>query len=109
MAALNLTVPTESGAAKTPAAAAEAGDSFPMTPNGIVVEFTNDDAAPRVVTIVGQQACNHGVVHDREVTIPAGAVRQVVILPTNQFRDTSGLVQLTYDAHENLFVAAWAR
>jgi hypothetical protein len=107
MAALTLVSGTSSGAAAVAASAGVAGDSFPYPSNGITLEIKNAAGTGRTLTIVGQRACNQGVVHDRTVTIGAGLTRHVRI-EGEQFRDSSGLVQLTYDDNTSVTVLAWS-
>jgi hypothetical protein len=89
-----------------------AGDSFANT-GGQHVEFVNTNAAARNVTLVAQGACNHGVLHNVVVNIPAGNVtpqRRKIgpFTDTLRWNDVNGRVQMTYDAVTDLLVGVFA-
>lgn len=109
MAALNLTTPGLAGTAETMTAAAVAGDSFPL-PGDITIRVRNANVgAARNVTIVGQKACNYGVVHSAgPITVPANSTILIEVPGgDDRFRDGSGRVQLTYDNNADLTLAAY--
>ena len=107
MASLNLTTPTAAGAAETMAAAGGAGDSFPLI-DGITVRITNAHATnPREVTFVAQNPCNQGELHDQVVTVAALTTVAVKVPGGDQFRDSNGRVQITYDTNADVTIAAY--
>jgi hypothetical protein len=108
MAALNLTALTSAGASEALAAAAAGGDSFPLN-QPINLAFKNAGAGPRTITVVAQNPCNHGVLHNRVYTVPNdGITYRAVLTGTDlaRFADAAGRVQLTYDAVAGLSVGA---
>ena len=108
MASLNLTDASRAGVAPGLQAVNGGGDSFPLTSPSQKFHFKNTDVADRTVTITAQSPCNQGVLHDAEITVPAGAERIVDDLDPRFYADANGRVQLTYDAATGLTVASYA-
>lgn len=107
MAARNLTKPSKTGTAAAMLAASAGGDSFPLS-GGITVRVKNAHATlSRTITIVGQQRCNFGVLHNATVTVPALDERVFEIAGSDQFRDAQGRVQLTYSTEADLTLEAY--
>jgi hypothetical protein len=111
MASLNLSAPPSAGGAEPALTAAGAGgDSFPL--NGpIVIEASANGAGARTITLVAQNACNQGVLHNKAYVVPNDATRHWIYIPASQvdrFRDVNGRVQLTYDSNAGLTIGAHA-
>jgi uncharacterized iron-regulated membrane protein len=108
MAALNLANPSLSGTVETYAAAAAAGDSFPLG-GPIVVKAKNASGAARNVTVVAQRPCNQGFTHSpAAINIADGVTKEIKIADVNRFANSSGRVELTYDVHTGLSVLAYS-
>ena len=91
---------TTAGITPTFNAGSSGGDSYQNTGNE-TLEFKNTNAAARVVTFVAQGPCNHGVLHNVTVTIPANT-GNVVAGPFRdlaRWNDVNGRVQMTYDVN----------
>lgn len=109
MAALALANPTLGGTTEAFAAADAAGDSFPM-PTPLLVRARNNGVAARTITFVAQRACNQGVLHNAQVTIPNDNVPvDIRISDMGRFQDGNGRLQMTYDAAAGLSLAAYAQ
>lgn len=109
MASLNLQSAAPGGSAEVLAAAAVAGDSFPL-PGDITVRIRNaNGAAARTVTVVAQKKCDQGFLHDQTINVPANST-VVATIPggTDQYRDAGGRVQLTYSTNADLTLGATA-
>jgi len=109
MASLSLMVPPAAGGAQ-PAltAAGAAGDSFPL-PGAITIETSNNGAAARTITLVAQNACNQGFLHNKTYLVPNDSTRHWIDVPASQverFRDVNGRIQLTYDVNTGLTIGA---
>lgn len=108
MAALNLNQPGVAGAAPGLVAAAGAGDSFPIVSRTQKYHFKNTDAAQRTITIVAQNKCSLGFLHNLAVLVPAGQERIVDGIDPAIYGDSQGRVQFTYDAATGLTLASYA-
>ena len=88
------------------AAASATGDYFQN--NGkILLYFKNASVAEaRTVTISAQAECNQGHEHDITVTVSTSSEEIVGFFRMNRFNDKDGRVQITYDNHADLTVAA---
>lgn len=108
--AADLTVqkPALTGSAVTYAAAAAGGDTFTNT--GQEVLHVRTAGSPVVVTVTAQSACNQGVVHNQQVTVPATSERAI-----GPFRDlkrwntAQSKVAVTYDQVTGVTVAVVGR
>ena len=72
------------------------GDSFRNTSNDNVLFLENTGASEVTVTIVAQKKCNHGVLHDKEITVPAGEQVAVADIERSRFNDDNNMVHVTY-------------
>ncbi|HEY8410197.1 MAG TPA: hypothetical protein VIK76_02300 [Pyrinomonadaceae bacterium] len=108
MASLNLSIPGPAGTAEAYSAAGAGGDSFPL-PRDLILKIKNASGANRTVTVVAQNPCNQGVLHDRVIGPIATGTTIDVPVPggSDRFRDAGGRVQLTYDNNAGLSVLAY--
>ena len=96
MAILTAQATTTAGVNPTMAAASGGGDSVANSGTQVVEITTTTD--PVVVTFVAQGACNHGVLHNAVVNIPAGTSRRIgPFKDTSRWNDANGRLQWTYD------------
>ena len=75
-----------------------AGDTFNnLGATGLYVE--NPTGGSIDLTLVGARRCNHGVLNDAAISIPAGFDGFVALdLETDRFSDLSSVVSMTYSA-----------
>lgn len=107
MAQLNLSQPGIAGAAEAFSAANAGGDSFPL-PGPIVLKIKNASGANRTITVVAQNPCDQGVLHDRVYgPIATGTTFDAQIPGGKRFQDANGRVQLTYDNNAGVSVLAY--
>lgn len=85
-------------------AAAAAGDTFPHSRRR-ALRVNNGSGAPITVTIVAQKPCDQGVLHDRVVTVAAGA-EKLIPAGLERFADDVGQVHVTYSATASVTRAA---
>jgi hypothetical protein len=87
------------------AAAAELGDYFANT-GKIFLYLKNANVAARVITVNSQVNCNQGFDHNVTINLPATSEELCGPFDINRFNDTDNRVQITYDHHEDVTVAA---
>jgi len=108
MAALTAVSITTSGVAPTMVPADALGDSVSNTGNE-VVEITAG-ATGATVTFVAQGRCNHGVLHDLPVVVPANQTRDIgPFRDLLRWNDVNGKLQWTYDQVVTVTVGVTAR
>jgi len=107
MPATELTVSTITTSGLTPPtyADANAAGNYFINNGKTFLIVKNASASPIKVTIDSPAYCDQGFQHDVEVTVAAGAEKWIGPFPTVRFNDSSGDVQITYDAVTNVTVA----
>jgi len=87
-------------------AAAELGDTF-INDGKTFIYFKNaDTVAARTITIASQVACNQGETHNITVTVPTESEELVGFWSQDRFNDADGELEMTYDDHTDLTIAA---
>lgn len=107
MATLTVQQMIDDGLEPTYAAADVAGDEFTWSSKAFL-HVKNGDANPHTVTVASQYT-NLGPglqTLDLAVAIPANEERMIGPLAESAFKDSTGLVQVTYDAVTSATVAA---
>lgn len=105
MATLTVQDINHTGVEPTFVAVAAGGDQF-ANDGRIFVYFKNSNVATRTVTTNSQVDCSQGFDHDIAVVIPVTpGERMIGPFPANRFNDSSGNLQLTYDADAGLTVS----
>lgn len=93
----------------TPAFAAAAGGGDTFVPGDDVYLHVKTGATGATVTVVGEKACDQGVVHDLVRIIGANSEALIGPLPANRFADaTTGLGSVTYSQVVTVTVAVIA-
>lgn len=85
-------------------AASAGGDRIPAAPNN-ALRVKNGGASGITVTANAQRPCNQGVLHDAQVTVPAGEERTIGGLEVSQFRTDDGYFDFDYSAVGSVTVA----
>jgi len=94
------------GITPTYAAADVAGDAFPND-GRTFLHYKNTNAAARNVTVDSVRPCDQGTDHNQIQNVPATTGDKMLgPFPPARFNQTSGNVNVTYDAVTNLTVAA---
>lgn len=106
MALLPNVSPTQAGTAAAYSAASAGGDT--MVPSDRThLHVKNGSGGSITVTVVAKTACNHGVLHNLAVAVPAGEERLIgAIIPSRFARPADGLAEITYSDVTTLTVAA---
>jgi len=105
MALLTVQQVTATGTVITFVSAAAGGDTF-SNDGKTELEVVNGGASTITLTIVAQNACNQGTLHDGGGTIGAGVTKRFGPFDRQRFNDSSGLVHATYSAVTSVTVAA---
>jgi len=109
MALIPTTQPTGGTTQVAWSPAAAAGDTFLFNgPEKVMLRATG---VPRVVTFVAAGKCNHGFLHNLQVTVPAGEiveVRKPTLTPDRFANPTTRIASMTYDSETGLEVAVLA-
>ena len=87
-------------------AASELGDYFANTGKIIVYAKNVDAGDSKVITVASQVQCSLGSTHNITVTVPASSEEIVGFFSVDRFNDANGRVQMTYDDHTDLTLAA---
>lgn len=96
---------TSAGLAPTFAAAAS-GDTV-IPDDRTVLRVNNGSGSPITVTLTAVTACSQGSLHNRAVTVAAGAIEDIPTGPAAQFADqTTGVAAITYSATATVTRAA---
>lgn len=107
MATLTILTPTLSDQDLGLTATAEAGDQV-LNDGNIILIFQNLNASDRTITMAtgGTVKTSSGslAIADVTLTISQNEIKAIGPFDPNAFNDSSGYLQLTYDAHEDLNV-----
>lgn len=87
-------------------AANAGGDAF-LNSGNEVFHVRNGGGASITVTLVAQNPCNHGSLHNLVVTVPntANVETQIKRLDPGRYNDANRKTQVTYSAVTSVFVA----
>jgi hypothetical protein len=87
------------------AAASGGGDSMPNTGNEVLEVKCGGTGC--TITFTAQKPCNHGVLHNAVIVVPANETREIgPFIDTNRWNDASGRLQWTYNQVTTVTVAA---
>jgi hypothetical protein len=85
-----------SGTSLNYVSASDGGDYF-RNNDSTNLFIKNTDASSLTVTIFAQRQCNHGFLHDQEITVAAGEEVVISEMETSRFNDENGDVQIDYN------------
>lgn len=89
--------------------AASSEDTFKNNFKNLVLILKNTDTSSNDVTIVAQNPCNQGTLHDQVISVGASETVLVSNIDTYFYNDDSGMVHVTYGGDEADFEVGVAR
>jgi hypothetical protein len=96
---------SQSGLSPTYSSAASGGETFPND-GKTFFHVKNGDTTSKTVTIVAQNKCNQGFLHDLEVTVAASGEKIIGPFQVERFTNDAGVAKVTYSAVTSVTVAA---
>lgn len=88
---------------------ASAEDTFKNNFKDLVLILENTDSTSHDATIIAQNECNQGHLHDEVVSVGASSIVIVSDIEGNIFNDDNGLTHITYGGDEAMFEVGVAR